>query len=86
MPGESHGQRSLVGYSPWVLKESDMTEQLTISPFHLALRGYLLLFAIILSLDYRLLEGKKTIMQKVPSRISCFNLRYFKIVVSKSIV
>ena len=75
-----------MGYGPWVLKESDMTEQLTISPFHLALRGYLLLFAIILSLDYRLLEGKKTVMQKVPSRIPCFNLRYFKIVVSKCIV
>ena len=28
LPGESHGQRSLVGYSPWGLKESDMTEQL----------------------------------------------------------
>jgi len=27
LPGESHGQRSLVGYSPWGLKESDMTEQ-----------------------------------------------------------
>ena len=26
MPGESHGQRSLVGYSPWGYKESDMTE------------------------------------------------------------
>ena len=25
-PGESHGQRCLVGYSPWVLKESEMTE------------------------------------------------------------
>ena len=25
MPGESHGQRSLVGYSPWGHKESDMT-------------------------------------------------------------
>ena len=24
-----HGQRSLVGYSPWGHKESDMTEQLT---------------------------------------------------------
>ena len=23
--GESHGQRSLVGYSPWAHKESDMT-------------------------------------------------------------
>ena len=25
-PGESHGQRSLVGYSPWGRTESDMTE------------------------------------------------------------
>ena len=29
LPGESHGQRSLVGYSPWGCKELDMTEQLT---------------------------------------------------------
>ena len=29
LPGESYGQRSLVGYSPWGHKESDMTEQLT---------------------------------------------------------
>ena len=26
LPGESHGQGSLAGYSPWGLKESDMTE------------------------------------------------------------
>jgi len=25
-PGESHGQRSLEGYSPWGCKESDTTE------------------------------------------------------------
>ena len=29
LPGEFHGQRSLVGYSPWGHKESDMTEWLT---------------------------------------------------------
>ena len=28
LPGESHGWRSLVGYSPRVRKESDMTERL----------------------------------------------------------
>ena len=28
-PGESHGQRSLVGYSPWGRKESGMTERLS---------------------------------------------------------
>ena len=27
LPGESHGQRSLVGYSPWGCKALDMTEQ-----------------------------------------------------------
>ena len=27
LPGKSNGQRSLVGYSPWGLKESDTTEQ-----------------------------------------------------------
>ena len=26
LPGESHGQRSVAGYSPWGRKESDMTE------------------------------------------------------------
>ena len=26
LPGESHGQRSLVGCGPWGCKESDMTE------------------------------------------------------------
>ena len=29
LPGESHGQRSLVGYRPWSRKDSDATEQLT---------------------------------------------------------
>ena len=27
LPGKSHGQRSLVGYSPWGRKESDPTEE-----------------------------------------------------------
>ena len=30
MSGRSHGQKSLVGYSPWGRRESDMTEQLSI--------------------------------------------------------
>ena len=30
LPGKSHGQRSLTGYSPWGYKESDMTEELTL--------------------------------------------------------
>ena len=30
LPGEFHGQQSLMGYSPWGRKESDMTERLTL--------------------------------------------------------
>ena len=30
LPEESHGQRSLVGYSPWGRKELDTTERLTL--------------------------------------------------------
>ena len=30
LPGESHGQRSLVVYSPWGLKESNTAEQLRV--------------------------------------------------------
>ena len=39
--GKSHGQRSMVGYSPWGLKESDTTERLhslTHSLTHLMLK------------------------------------------------
>ena len=32
LPGESHGRRSLVGYSPQGGKESDTTERLHFSP------------------------------------------------------
>ena len=31
LPGESHGQRNLTGYSPWDHKESYPTEQPTLS-------------------------------------------------------
>ena len=34
LPGKSHGQRSLVGYSPWGREESEMTERLR---FHFSL-------------------------------------------------
>ena len=38
LPGKSHGQRSLVGYSPWGRKESDTIERLH---FHLmSSQGY----------------------------------------------
>ena len=31
LPGKSHGQRSLAGYSPWGHKESDMTEHVVVA-------------------------------------------------------
>ena len=37
LPGESHGHRSLVGYSPRGRKESDMTERPTLSLSHLSM-------------------------------------------------
>ena len=33
LPGKSHGQRSLVGYSPWGCKELGMAKQLNINTF-----------------------------------------------------
>ena len=37
LPGKFHGQRSLVGYSPWGCKESDTTERLH---FHFFFRNH----------------------------------------------
>ena len=34
LPGEFHGERSLVSYSPWDHRESDTTEQLTHTHTH----------------------------------------------------
>ena len=34
LPGEFHGERSLVGYSRWGPKESDKTEQLSTHTLH----------------------------------------------------
>ena len=61
LPGESHGQRSLVGYSPWGHRELDMTEWLILSlHFHMRAPYYyihqlvllLLFFTFFLSLTH----------------------------------
>ena len=36
LPGESQGQRSLVGYSPWRHKEWDMSERLNTTTIHIS--------------------------------------------------
>ena len=38
LPGEFHGQKSLVGYSPWVHKELDMIERLSM---HMSIKVFL---------------------------------------------
>jgi len=40
MDGESHGHRSLVGYSPWGRKESDTTERLHLHCISLRHKAY----------------------------------------------
>ena len=47
LPGESHGQRSLVGYSPWGCKESDSTEVIEHEQEQKKINGY---FFVILKL------------------------------------
>ena len=39
LPGQSHVQRSLLGYSPWGCKKSDMTECLAHTHTHIQLLG-----------------------------------------------
>ena len=43
LPGKSHGWRSLVGYSPWGRKESDMTERL-----HFHFQGVVMVFPVVI--------------------------------------
>jgi len=60
LPGKSHGQRRLVGYSLWGHKESDMTERLSF-PFILILdqqSGYDFTFLL-----WAILDRKMTINQ-----------------------
>ena len=38
LSGEFHGQRSLVGYSPWGHKELDLTERPTLSLSHMKVK------------------------------------------------
>ena len=52
LSGKFHGQRSLVGYSPWGCKELDMTEQFHFLSF--LLRWHLELKSIILSQRFSL--------------------------------
>ena len=65
LPGEFHGQKSLVGYSPWGRKESDRTERLsTCTQQTLMLKMFVNVYAFIFSTWY-------------PK--SCTDLKFFKL-------
>ena len=42
LPGKSHGQKSLEGYSPWACRESNTTERLSTHTWHIFLSSGLL--------------------------------------------
>ena len=50
LPGESHGQRILAGYSPWGRRESDPTERLTLCAPHRCVYSRVCLFLALLRL------------------------------------
>ena len=54
LPGKSHGQKSLAGYSPKSRKESDMTEWLNIHHHHAVIKYMLLSYKFLYSLIWRM--------------------------------
>ena len=64
LPGEFHGQRSLVGYSPLGPKESDMTEQLRTNLFKIDFMPFTLLYKCNLYALVQILFKYKTILNK----------------------
>ena len=59
LPGESHGQKSMVGYSPWGHKELDMTEWLThIAVLYIPIKYLLILVNLVLAYVFK--NGQNT--------------------------
>ena len=86
LPGEFQGQRSLVGYSPWGHKESDMTEQLTHIPICICivnpmfLCGHIVCPQLYICIVYQpppstwVLPGKKAISTSRDTHYNIFEL------------
>ena len=74
LPGESHGQRSLVGCSPWGRKESGAPEQLThIAPGQSITKEIVckvLLFRDLLPLDNRVINTEHFLASSYPINYS----------------
>ena len=67
LPGEFHGQRSLVGCSPWGCKESDMTEHASIHIYSLEMEGFL-----IETKEFSDLKNKQTKKPSAPTEPKLF--------------
>ena len=77
LPGKSHGQRSLVGHSPWDHKESDTTERL-----HLFLFTYYKTFPFQSLILFFLLKKMYYFCQKFPpTTLSVSTIEYILIYV-----
>ena len=70
LPGESHGQRNLVGYSPWGCKESDTTEQLMLK----CMKGY---FAGLFCTDIQL-HDKVYCIYNIYHRLDYFRIQLWE--------
>ena len=71
LPGKSHGQRSLAGYSPWSYRELDITEQLNNNNNEVKLNPYSCPFLVSLRMErpeaMLLLEHKLNTKRKLYS-------------------
>ena len=75
LPGEFHGQRSLVGYSSWSCKALDMTEWLTYTHINIKINKILYIYLYTFSpiFVYLLIIGE----QKLPSQSVSLLCRLF---------
>ena len=70
LPGESHGQRSLVDYSPWGCKESDMTQWVNNNSRFALLKNLIMSVSLQMVLNCFLLLCLLKVVQPLLSAIS----------------
>ena len=80
LPGESHRQRSLGGYNPWCLKESDTTEWLTFSPSWPLKRVQSIIYPLVFLLNCLRNILAKVIFFIFPSAFVCFQVTVLKMI------
>ena len=75
LPGESHGRRSLVGYSPWGHKESDMTS-LSLSLFTFCHKGGVICISEVIDISPGNLDSSLCFFQSTVSQdVLCIEVK-----------